>query len=156
MAWETEFQSPFESFQRLEKLYLMSPCLTLSIKRYVSRVNRSNTKKKSRTPLDLGGVAMEKRAFRSSLTTVPNFTYIWKSNLSLNLLVQICPSPYASTKYVHRTMYLYRCYICVSFQLVAFVREHIWHKALLMEYLMRLEITLVSSFNDLGSVRCFI
>ena len=31
----------------------------------------------------------------------------------------------------------------------AFVREHMWHKALLMVYLMRLELTLVSSINDL-------
>ena len=34
------------------------------------------------------------------------------------------------------------------FQLVAFVREHIWHKALLMGYSMRLELTRVCSVND--------
>ena len=38
------------------------------------------------------------------------------------------------------------CYICVCFQLVAFVREHIWHKALLMGYSMRLELTHIRSF----------
>ena len=31
------------------------------------------------------------------------------------------------------------------FQLVAVVREHIWHKAFLMGYSMRLEFTLVLS-----------
>ena len=36
------------------------------------------------------------------------------------------------------------CYIYVCFQLVAFVREHMWHKALLMGYSMKLELTLVS------------
>ena len=34
-------------------------------------------------------------------------------------------------------------YIYICFQLVTFVREHVWHKASLMEYLMRLELTLV-------------
>ena len=42
-------------------------------------------------------------------------------------------------------------YVC--FQLAAFVREHMWHKALLMEFSMRLELTLVSSLNDLWLVK---
>ena len=42
---------------------------------------------------------------------------------------------------------------CVCFQLVAFVREHMWLKALLMGYSMRLELTFVSSLNDLWLVR---
>ena len=41
-------------------------------------------------------------------------------------------------------LFLHTCYISVCFQLVAFVREHIWHKALLMRYSMRLDLTLVS------------
>ena len=46
-------------------------------------------------------------------------------------------------------LYIYEC-----FQLVAFIREHMWHKeALLMGYLIRLEISLVSSLNDLWLVR---
>ena len=44
------------------------------------------------------------------------------------------------------------CYIYVCFQLV-FVREHMWHKALLMGYSMRLELILVSSISDLWLVR---
>ena len=39
------------------------------------------------------------------------------------------------------------CYIYVCFQFVAFIREHMWHNALLMGYLMRLELTLVSCIN---------
>ena len=39
------------------------------------------------------------------------------------------------------------CYICVCFYLVLFVREHIWHKALLMGYSIRLELTLVRILN---------
>ena len=42
MVWETRVQSQVESYQRLEKWYLMPCCLTLSIIRYVSRVNWSN------------------------------------------------------------------------------------------------------------------
>ena len=39
---------------------------------------------------------------------------------------------------------LFCSYIPVCFQLVAFIREHIWHKALLMVYSMRLELTHVA------------
>ena len=50
----------------------------------------------------------------------------------------------------------FRSYIC--FQLFAFVREHIWRNALLMEYLMRLELTRVFSLNGfqlvMGLYRC--
>ena len=38
---------------------------------------------------------------------------------------------------------LFCSYIRVCFHLVAFVKEHIWHKALLMSYSMRLELTRV-------------
>ena len=38
-------------------------------------------------------------------------------------------------------IYLFCSYICVCFQLVGFVIEHIWHKALLMRYSMRFELT---------------
>ena len=50
-------------------------------------------------------------------------------------------------------MFLHTCYIYACFQLVALVREHVWHKALLMGYSMRLEHTLVSSINDPRSVK---
>ena len=45
-------------------------------------------------------------------------------------------------------IYLFCSYIHVCFQLVAFFREHIWHKALLMGYSMKLELTLVRCLND--------
>ena len=45
MAWESWVQSQVESYQRLKKWYLMPPCLTLSIKRYVSRVKWVNSGK---------------------------------------------------------------------------------------------------------------
>ena len=38
VAQETEVQSKVESYQRLKKWYLIPPCLTRSIRRYVSRV----------------------------------------------------------------------------------------------------------------------
>ena len=44
-------------------------------------------------------------------------------------------------------MYFLNIYIYICFQLVAFVREHIWHKALLMGYLVRFELTLVHSLS---------
>ena len=42
MTPETEVQSQVESYQRLKKWFLILPCLTLSIIRYVSRVKWSN------------------------------------------------------------------------------------------------------------------
>ena len=43
MVWETKVQSQVDSYQRLKKKwYLMPPCLSLSIIRYVSRVKWSN------------------------------------------------------------------------------------------------------------------
>ena len=42
MGWETGFQSLVELYQRLKKLYLIPPYLTLSIIRYIARVKWSN------------------------------------------------------------------------------------------------------------------
>ena len=47
-------------------------------------------------------------------------------------------------------------YFHVCFQLVAFVREHIWHKALLMGYSVRLELIRACSLNDFQLVMAFI
>ena len=46
MAWVTGVQSQVESYQRLKKWYLIPPCLTLSIIRYISRVKWSNLGKR--------------------------------------------------------------------------------------------------------------
>ena len=37
-------------------------------------------------------------------------------------------------------LFLHMCYICVCFQLVAFIREHICRMTLLMGYSMRFEL----------------
>ena len=50
--------------------------------------------------------------------------------------------------FLNSFIYLFCSYVHVGFQLVAFVREHIWHKALLMGYSMRLKLTHVCSLND--------
>ena len=42
MSRETGVQSQVESYQRLKKWYMIPPCLTLSIIRYLSRVKWSN------------------------------------------------------------------------------------------------------------------
>ena len=38
IVWETGVQPQVESYLRLKKWYLIPPCLTLSIIRYISRV----------------------------------------------------------------------------------------------------------------------
>ena len=50
MVWETGIQSQVESYQRLIKLYLMPPCLTLNIKRYGLRVSGAIQGKEQRPP----------------------------------------------------------------------------------------------------------
>ena len=52
-------------------------------------------------------------------------------------------------------IYLFYSYIRVCFQLIALVREHIWHKALFMGYLLRLELTCVCSLNGFQLVMSF-
>ena len=51
----------------------------------------------------------------------------------------------------------FRSYVRICFQFNVFVREQIWHKALLMGYSMRLELICVCSLNDfpivMGSYR---
>ena len=54
IALETRVQSQIGSYQRLKKWYLMSPCLTLSIIRYVTRVKWNN-------PGNPGVVAIERK-----------------------------------------------------------------------------------------------
>ena len=75
MVLETGVQSQVESCQWLKKWYLMCPCLTLSIIRYVSRVKWSNPGKGVAPSLHLDVVACEKRAFGSPMTTVANFYF---------------------------------------------------------------------------------
>ena len=52
-----------------KKWYLIPPCLTFSIIRYVSRVKWSNPGKRVASPLHLDIVAIEKGAFWSTSTT---------------------------------------------------------------------------------------
>ena len=67
MIRETGVQSKIESYQRLEKWYLMPPCLALSIIRYGSRVKWVNPGK---------GEAPSRRPWRSSY---------WKGSLRVAL-----------------------------------------------------------------------
>ena len=80
MARVTKVQSQVESYQRLKKWYLIPPCLTLSIIRYVLRVKWSNPSKgvvPFPTPVCS---SYWKGSFQVALTVV-NFTYyiyVWK------------------------------------------------------------------------------
>ena len=53
-------------------------------------------------------------------------------------------------------IFLFISYIFVCFQLVVFVREYTWHKALLMGYSMRYELTRICSLNAFQLVMGFI
>ena len=55
---------------KTQKYFLMSPCLTLSIIKYGSRVTESIQGKEYSLSLHIGVVAIDRESFRSSLTTV--------------------------------------------------------------------------------------
>ena len=73
MIQKTGVQSQVETYQRIKKWYLMPPCITLRIIRYVSRVKWSNTVKGVSPSLHLGVVAIENEAFGLPSTKVANF-----------------------------------------------------------------------------------
>ena len=66
---------PGQVIPKIQKWYLMPPCLTLSIIRYGSRVKWSNPEKGVAPPLHLGVVAIEKGAFGPISAKVANFTF---------------------------------------------------------------------------------
>ena len=71
MARETRVQSQVESYQKLKKWYLIPPCLTPSIIRYVSRVKWSHSGK--RVALSPTSRCSSYWPFGSTSTTVANF-----------------------------------------------------------------------------------
>ena len=75
MIWETWVQSQVESYQKLKKLYLMPPYLTLSIIRFRSRASGAIQGKELCLLLHLDIVAIEKGAFRLPLTMLGQCFY---------------------------------------------------------------------------------
>ena len=67
VSWEMGVQSRGELYKRLKRLYLMPPCLTYNIIRYVSKVKWSNPEK---------GVAP---------SSTPRCSSYWKGNLWVTL-----------------------------------------------------------------------
>ena len=93
MARETGVQSHVVSYQRLKKWYLIPPCLTLSIKRYVSRVNVKQSRERSWTlpntslfylPNPSARAGYDTRSiFKQSLTGFNSeFSFSWTSCLT--------------------------------------------------------------------------
>ena len=58
----------------------------------------------------------------------------------------------STKRFVFFRIYLFCSHVRVRFLLVAFVREHTWHKVLLMGYSKRLELIRVCGLNDLQLV----
>ena len=92
MAWETGIQSQVESYQRLNKWYLMPPCLTLSIIRYRSRVKWSNPGKGVAPSLTPWCSSYRKRSLRVTLDYDRQlyFTYLVGSSCSVLVRVLDC------------------------------------------------------------------
>ena len=74
MGQETGIQFQVKLYKRLKKWYLIPPCLTLSIIRYVSRVKWSNSGKGVVPSPTLRCCSYWKGSFRSPSTTIANFT----------------------------------------------------------------------------------
>ena len=77
MVLETEVQSQVESYQRLNKWYLMTFWLTFGIIKYGSWASGATQGKESHPSLHLNVVAIEKGAFVSPSTMVSQLTYIY-------------------------------------------------------------------------------
>ena len=73
MARETTVQSQIESYQRLEKWFMMPPCLTLGIIRYGSRVKWINPGKEVAPSPTPWCSSYRKGAFGSPLTMVDDY-----------------------------------------------------------------------------------
>ena len=91
MPWETRVQSQVKSYQRLKKWYLMLPCFTISIIRYISRVKWSNEGK---------GVAPSPTPWSSSY---------WKGGLqvALDYSHQLYFTEWSSNIYIYIYIYIY-------------------------------------------------
>ena len=68
---------PGRVIPKTQKCYLIPPCLTLNIIRYVSSVKWSNPGKGVAPFQHFGVVAIEKGALGLPSTTVDNLTFIW-------------------------------------------------------------------------------
>ena len=91
MAREIGVQYQVGSKPKTQKKYLIAPCLTLSIIRYVSKVKWSNPEEGVVPPtLHLSVVAIERGAFGWPETTVANVTtlliaHVWPGKCSFSL-----------------------------------------------------------------------
>ena len=86
MFEETGVQFQVESYQRLKKWYLVLPSLTVIIIRYGSRVKWPIQGMEKHPLLDLGVVAIEKGAFRSTSTKVANNLLLYAIFFTLALI----------------------------------------------------------------------
>ena len=146
MAQETGVRSQVESYKRLKKWYLIPPCLTYSIIRYISRVKWSNLGK-GVPPFST--TTIEKEAFGSVSTTIciyayiymyvyiDTYVYIWIYMCSpphIYIYICVCLKVYTYT-YILILMYIYiYIYVCV----------YIYHHVVLVA---RISLTLSHHFS---------
>ena len=94
MARETGVQSQVESYQRLKKWYLIPPCLTLSIIRYVSMVKWSNPEKGVASALTPRCSSYRKGSFRVALDyghqLYLQYIYIYSKYIYIYVCVCVC------------------------------------------------------------------
>ena len=65
----TSIQSQFESYQKLQKWYVVPLCLKLTIIRYGSSISEAIQGKELHPPLHLGGIAIKQGVFGLLLIT---------------------------------------------------------------------------------------
>ena len=85
MAQETRVQSQVESYQRLKKWYLIPPCLTLNIIRYISRVKWSNPGKEVAPSLTPQCSSYWKGSFQVALDYSHQLYYLLSNSIALKL-----------------------------------------------------------------------
>ena len=121
MGRATGVQSQVESYQRLQKWYLISHCLTLSIIRYVSRVKRSNPEKGAALSPTLWCRSYWKGSFRvaSRLQSPTLLIFLLFQRISRILVTKI---EYPKVEIVVNTMsFMSLCYIVIIISITTII-----------------------------------
>ena len=99
IAWETSVQSQVKSYQRLKKWYLILPCLTFSIIRYVSRIKWSKPGKGVAPFPTHQYSSYRKGSFHIALdygcqliyVCTCGCIYVYGYELTINMCIYVCP-----------------------------------------------------------------
>ena len=155
MVRETRVQSQFKSYQRLKIWYLMPPCLTLSIIRYVLRVKWSNPG---------NGVVPSPTPQCSSYlkgSQLYFYLHIWRKNKKQDILINFFAIITDSFKYVCTWLgaiiflrfYIYMDFLCSHIEAIC-TTGHTMNRLLAGDLTHLFEIRIRDEFKNYKNWSC--